>query len=557
MTVKSDGIHLLFIMPLLVFLMFFFWSSGFSYIINVEALPGSAVYFNGKLLGVVKDVPTRFEVYESSQGTLKILKSGYTDFSSDISFIGIEASVVAEQVPLSKLVVKSDLNDLFLEFEYNGKIEILKIEKCKEIELPYTVKQILLRSEGYHEKVVMLDMKPFSKEELNVDLVGLDEVILNSFPEGAEVFIENVKVGVTPLKIKKYSLNKIILKKEGYVEKSLENIPVNDKIIVELKKGVDIFVDSYPKDAGVFLNDKYAGTTPFYGIFEPGYYTLTVSKLGYESKEMKIELSEQGVNKYFIELKETKKLISLLNSHDFEFNIDGRYLGKNINHIFLMDDSKHFVKLSSKNGKIEFLMDRNFLESERYLDLQRISSVNVYSINEKVASFLGKTQNIPAFFVFHTIDGGQFVNVRTISKTLSVFVEPSNSQDIFVDKDFGVLFVTTNVKNPLVYIDNKFVPNDKLFAYPLKPGVHEVEVRYLNEVKSQKVVISEGEKIFANFDFDIKIPVNIVCSGGKFIINSQEYFANSQLLYLKSGPNVFSDGMTSIVLLFTNLNMSI
>lgn len=60
----------------------------------------------------------------------------------------------------------------------------------------------------------MLDMKPFSNEELNVDLVGLDEVILNSFPEGAEVFIENVKVGVTPLKIKKDSLNKIILKKK-------------------------------------------------------------------------------------------------------------------------------------------------------------------------------------------------------------------------------------------------------------------------------------------------------------------------------------------------------
>ena len=34
-----------------------FSSFGFSYIINIDALPGSAVYFGGNLLGIVKEVP--------------------------------------------------------------------------------------------------------------------------------------------------------------------------------------------------------------------------------------------------------------------------------------------------------------------------------------------------------------------------------------------------------------------------------------------------------------------------------------------------------------------
>ena len=207
----------------------------------------------------------------------------------------------------------------------------------------------------------------------------------------------------------------------------------------------------------------------------------------------------------------------------------------------------HLVKLSSDSGKMDFLISKDLIESNYYYDLRKISAINVYSIEEKVASLLGKTQNIPAFFVFHTLNGGQFVNVRTVSRTFSVFAEPSNSLDIFVDKGFGALFVTTNVKNPLIYIDDKFVSNDRLLGYPLKSGVHKVELRYLNEVRTQKVLIKEGDKTFLNFDFDIKIPVNVVCSEGRFAVNSQEYLSTSQLLYLKAGPNVFSNGTYSIV----------
>lgn len=525
---------------------FAFWSIGFSYTISVEALPGSTVYFNNNLLGVTKEIPTRFEFNDSSSGIFKVKKTGYTDYIVNLSLIGSEANIIAEQVPLSKLIINSELEELFLEYEYKGSKESIKIEGFKEIELPYTIDQIILRSEGYHENIIKLDLKPFGKEELNVDLLALDEIFLDSFPQGADVYVEDLKVGITPLKIKKDIVNKVVIKKEGYIEKSLENVYVNDKITVELKPGIKVFVDSSPKDAGVFLNNKYVGSTPYYGVFESGIYTLTVSKVGYESKELKLQLTDNGINKYYIELEETKKFIGLLNSDGFEFNIDGKYLGKNIDYI-LLDNNVHLVKVSSNNGKMDFLIHNNLIDSGQYYDLRKMSAINVYSVEEKVASLLGKTQNIPAFFVFNTLNSGQFVNVRTVSRTYSMFAEPSNSLDIFVDKGFGALFVTTNIKNPLVYIDDLFVPNDKLFGYSLRQGVHKVEVRYLNEVRTQKVDIKEGEKTFLHFDFDIKIPVNVVCSEGKFTVNSQEYFSTSKLLYLKSGPNVFSYGDYSVV----------
>jgi hypothetical protein len=523
-----------------------FSSFGFSYIINIDALPGSAVYFGGNLLGIVKEVPAKFEIIDNSSGVLRILKNGYTDYIVSLSLIGSEATIVAEQVPLSKLLLNSELDELYLEYEYKGKKESVNIQGVKEIELPYIIDQIILKSEGYHEKIVKLDLKPFGKEEINVDLLGLDEIILDSLPQGADVYVEDMKVGTTPLKLKKDKLNKVIVKKEGYIEQTLENVNVNDKITIELKRGIEVFIDSTPKESGVFLNNKYIGTTPYYGIFEPGDYILTISKAGYETKELRSQFTENGINKYYVELNETKKLVGLLNSEDFEFNIDGKYLGKNIDYINL-DNNMHLVKLSSDSGKMDFLISKDLIESNYYYDLRKISAINVYSIEEKVASLLGKTQNIPAFFVFHTLNGGQFVNVRTVSRTFSVFAEPSNSLDIFVDKGFGVLFVTTNVKNPLIYIDDKFVSNDRLLGYPLKSGVHKVELRYLNEVRTQKVLIKEGDKTFLNFDFDIKIPVNVVCSEGRFAVNSQEYLSTSQLLYLKAGPNVFSNGTYSIV----------
>lgn len=523
-----------------------FSSFGFSYMINIDALPGSAVYFGGNLLGIVKEVPAKFEIIDNSSGVLRILKNGYTDYIVSLSLIGSEATIVAEQVPLSKLLLNSELDELYLEYEYKGKKESVNIQGVKEIELPYIIDQIILKSEGYHEKIVKLDLKPFGKEEINVDLLGLDEIILDSLPQGADVYVEDMKVGTTPLKLKKDKLNKVIVKKEGYIEQTLENVNVNDKITIELKRGIEVFIDSTPKESGVFLNNKYIGTTPYYGIFEPGDYILTISKAGYETKELRSQFTENGINKYYVELNETKKLVGLLNSEDFEFNIDGKYLGKNIDYIIL-DNNMHLVKLSSDSGKMDFLISKDLIESNYYYDLRKISAINVYSIEEKVASLLGKTQNIPAFFVFHTLNGGQFVNVRTVSRTFSVFAEPSNSLDIFVDKGFGALFVTTNVKNPLIYIDDKFVSNDRLLGYPLKSGVHKVELRYLNEVRTQKVLIKEGDKTFLNFDFDIKIPVNVVCSEGRFAVNSQEYLSTSQLLYLKAGPNVFSNGTYSIV----------
>lgn len=107
-----------------------FSSFGFSYIINIDALPGSAVYFGGNLLGIVKEVPQSLKLLIILV-SVKNSENGYTDYIVSLSLIGSEATIVAEQVPLSKLLLNSELDELYLEYEYKGKKESVNIQESK------------------------------------------------------------------------------------------------------------------------------------------------------------------------------------------------------------------------------------------------------------------------------------------------------------------------------------------------------------------------------------------------------------------------------------------
>jgi hypothetical protein len=113
---------------------------------------------------------------------------------------------------------------------------------------------------------------------------------------------------------------------------------------------------------------------------------------------------------------------------------------------------------------------------------------------------------------------------------------------------FGVLFITSNVEKPLIYIDGKFVSPEEFYGYPLKNGVYNIEARKFNEVKQQKITVRNGEKTYIHFEFDNKIPVIVNTKEENVFINSKKFQNTNQSIYLPSGPNVFSNGETSIVL---------
>jgi len=539
----------------LVFLVLIFTTFLFSYTINIIALTGSEVYFDSQFMGTVTETPFTIEVPDDMDGYLQIKKPGYSDYIARIELLGSESQITAEQVPLAKLIFdinvdSANIKYTFLNQNYNKPLPI-----SNEVDIPYNIENITIEKDGFFAKEINLDLKPFDKKNLSITLIPVDEILVESNPSQANVFVDGKLVGKTPLTVKRSNFDIISLEKEGYLSTRLKDLPQDDRILIELEKGVELFVDSEPKDAGVFLDDEYIGSTPMQGLFPNGTYNLTLSKLGYVSKDLMIELTQNGLNKYYVELNPFLNTINFLNSENYEFNIDGKYVGKGIDSIIL-DDSPHFVRIVSGTKSLEFPIYRDFYDKMESVDLNKLSSINVYSLHNTPVSFLGETQKTPAFFLYNMLNNPQYVNVRTLNRTYSVLLEPSESVDIYTGNDFGNIFITSNVKDPLIYIDGQYLNYNDLFGYPLKSGVYTVEVRKFDEIKQRKVTINSGEKSFVHFEFDSLVPVKVNFTGKKYTIDGEEYTNTQKTFYLMAGPTLFSNGDVSIVL-FVNEPMYI
>jgi len=498
-------------------------------------------------MGTVTETPFTIEVPDDKSGYLKIKKLGYSDFIAYIELLGNESQITAEQVPLTKLIFDINVDSVNIKYTFLNQNYDIPLPPSYEVDIPYTVEKIIIEKDGFFAKEINLELKPFDKKNLSIALIPIDEILLESNPPQANVFVDGKLVGKTPITVKRDNFEIISLEKEGYLVHTLKDLPQDDRILVELENGIELFVDSEPKDVGVFLDNEYVGSTPMKGLFPTGTYNLTLSKLGYVSKNLMIELTQNGLNKYYVELNPLLNTISFLNSRNYEFNIDGKYVGKGIDSIIL-DDSPHFVRIISGKKSLEFPIYRDFYDKMESIDLNKLSTVNVYSLHNSPVSFLGKTQKTPAFFLYNMLNNPQFVNVRTLNRTYSILLEPSESVDIYTGSDFGNLFITTNVKDPLIYIDGQYLNYKDCFGYPLKSGDYTIEVRKFNEIKQQKVTISPGEKSFVHFEFDSHVPAKVDFTGEKYTINGEEYTHTEKVLYLPSGPNLFSNGEMSVVI---------
>jgi hypothetical protein len=532
---------------LILLLLLIFATLFFSYTINITALTGSEIYFDSQFMGTVTEVPYTIEVSDDKSGYLEIKKLGYSDFIAYIDLLGNESQITAEQVPLAKLIFDINVDSANIKYTFLNQNYNKLLPASNEIDIPYNLENIIIEKDGFFAKEINLDLKPFDKENLSVTLIPIEEILVESNPSQANVFVDGKLIGKTPITVKRSNFNIISLEKEGYLVKTLKDMPQDERILVELEKGVELFVDSEPKDVGIFLDDEFVGSTPMKGLFPTGTYNLTLSKLGYESKEMLIELTQNGLNRYYVELNPFLNTINFLNSENYEFNIDGKYVGKGIDSIIL-DDSPHFVRIVSGTKSLEFPIYRDFYDKMESIDLNKFSTVNVYAMSNTNVSFLGKTQKTPAFFLYNMLNNPQFVNVRTLNRTYSVLLEPSESVDIYTSSDFGNIFITTNVKDPLIYIDGQYLNYNDRFGYPLKSGVYMVEVRKFNEIKQQKVTINPGEKSFVHFEFDSPVPVKVNFTGEKYTINGEEYTNSQKTFFLPSGPTLFSNGGVSVVL---------
>jgi len=194
--------------------------------------------------------------------------------------------------------------------------------------------------EDYYTKEGVVVFNQREEKSINVELEpNYGFITIKTEPSGAEVYVDNTKVGTTPYMMKKITLgNHVVeLRKTGYeiyanmvtVNKGEINVQM-ENIVLALEKVVmgTMFVGSSPEDADIFVDGDYKGRTPQTFEIKTGQHQVKVSKPGYSSSLRTVVVNEgivANVNMYLQVGREIS--ISTGASGDMVY-VDGEYIGE-------------------------------------------------------------------------------------------------------------------------------------------------------------------------------------------------------------------------------------
>lgn len=156
----------------------------------------------------------------------------------------------------------------------------------------------------YYTKEGVVKFDKQEEKALNISLEpNFSYVTIKSDPSGADVYVDEQKVGVTPYQMKKIKLGTHVveLKKIGYepyadmidvvkgeINKQLENVT----LAVENVVTGTLIVQSTPEDASITINGEYKGKAPQTLEIPIGTYTVVVGKEGFMSDTKTVTVLE-------------------------------------------------------------------------------------------------------------------------------------------------------------------------------------------------------------------------------------------------------------------------
>ncbi|MCX7846381.1 MAG: PEGA domain-containing protein, partial [Dictyoglomaceae bacterium] len=165
--------------------------------------------------------------------------------------------------------------------------------------------QIQLRRSGYKDLLSSVIVTSGTTSSYNFTLTPLLGIInIFSSPSGAEVYIDRIYKGKTPLSLSDvpsgtYDIRVILPGYEEYSERivlapgEVKNVSVSLKPLYG-----EVFIDSKPQGAKVYINGKYQGNTPItINLFE-GRYTLTLSLSGYDEVNTELNVKSKEKSNY-------------------------------------------------------------------------------------------------------------------------------------------------------------------------------------------------------------------------------------------------------------------
>jgi hypothetical protein len=309
--------------------------------------PEAKVYVDGKFEG---KAPLTKEQVDYREHKILLTKSGYEDYEEEIALtpgkriyelnitlkkeeiqdkqseesLSKEFEETVYQEPETKRLGTLSSEELTRRMESEGEVE--REEKVKEGEVKerklgkrLSWKSILIPVVVTLAGIVLV----LSLTKLKKGSVGNNSnntnttpvtasVSIDSVPEGADVIIDEERIGITPIKdymIKEVS-HTVLLRKEGYEDlKEVIEVKEGDKIsktynLAKVNKGnttvtaVPVSITSNPDGAKVYVDGKYIGDTPISNYkVSLGNHNIKVTKDGYNDYSGTFSLSSSDTAK--------------------------------------------------------------------------------------------------------------------------------------------------------------------------------------------------------------------------------------------------------------------
>ncbi|KLO21894.1 PEGA domain-containing protein [Marinitoga sp. 1155] len=527
---------------LFVFLML--TSMIFSFQLTINAPKGSLVYINNQYMLTMK---SNTENVSLQSGTYNIIisKFGYKDYKTTVS-IDSDKKINANLIPLASIEFRANIESFYISFDKNKVL----IKNGDVLKIPINVKTLTISAENYKSQNINLELKPFETKKIMVELVPNGMVTFDSTPI-SNLYINEKFVGETPYSTI-LSLNKnynIKLIKDGYLPFKKNIILKSDEPVsynFELKKGIQLYIDSSPQNALVTINGEKVGYTPNTFTVPSGNLKIILSKIGYISKELTINL-DKSLNKktLFFELYENKRIVKIQNSKGLEFYLDGKYIGDSVEYLEL-DGMPHILEIVSKTDKNLFFRYIINKDSPKELILNPLLSTSVEVLSqEKILAYISdKYAFTPSTILINTMQNTKKLDIYYLNSKKSITLRKNRSQTVFLttEDNIGAVSLFTSSNYVLIYIDGKYINRGYVLGKVLNSGIHNVVFKF-PDGKSYNIDINinnyEHRVIF--FSKANLVPVKIVNSRAFDVyVDDIKYTASELDLRLEYGVHKIS-----------------
>lgn len=370
--------------------------------------------------------------------------------------------------------------------------------------------------------------------------------------EGAEVLIDGIHIGSTPLKTERLLSGEhtLTIRKELYKDIT-RKIIITDNQTKELDIQLDanfgkLELETIPIDgAEVILDGKPTGkkTPCTLEKLSSGQHSIKLRCQWYEPKLLKVALSDEEEKIVKVELQPTFGMLELKATEDVEFYIDDKYVGKKsfktrlIAGIYTIEARKD--KYHTHKQTIDLVVgDKKIIElSPR----PKYGQLDVNSTPFDVDIFLdGKHVGTTPQTLRNMLIGNYKLELKkegygVVEKTITVNENKTTEVNEILPQG-EIVRIYSKPEKANVFINSKFVGETPL-EISLSYGTHSIKVEKDGEADYKNVKVVQNEK--NNFSFNVQqyknILINSFPNNGKIYLNGVFKGETNKTLRLKFG----------------------